>query len=239
MMSYLKVSNFIDDIYKLCGNLSRDQLPIEIVYTHLYNQLDKRRIQIRMTEHNQWLKKANKPIIQPREQLVSIDDFDSQSVVAVHLINPNNAHVVPVEIVNFNTLPNYEADLQLKCTFYGTPPKIRFSTELADFSIWSLDIWYEPATQSGRGPGADVFLNPLFRNLVSSSTALMCLPYANIDAETKQNIMLALTNDLGNQDIDGSLENLWYKEISAASQYGNNYRRPFRAGSPRTQWYRR
>lgn len=237
-MSNLKVSNFIDDIYKLSGNLTRDQLPIETVLTVLYNQLDKRRIQIRLSEHNQLLKGVEKNILDSREQLVSIDDFNSQSAVAVHLLNPFNSQVYPVEIVNFNTLPNYEADLQLKCTFYGTPTKIRFSLALGDFQMWKIKIWYEPDTQSARGPQADVLLNPLFKNLISTSVAMLCLPYAQIDETMKQNLLLAFTNELGNVDMDGSLENLWYKEINAASQYGNNYRRPFRAGMPRSPWFR-
>jgi len=237
-MGNLKVSNFIDDIYKLCGNITRDQLPIEIAYVHLYNQLDKRRVQMRLTEHNQFLKGVEKPILDAREQLVSIEDFDSQSPVAVHLLNPFNSHVTPVEIVNFNTLPGFEADLQLKCSIYGTPPKIRFSNPLNDFAQWSLKIWYEPATQAPRGPGADVFINPIFRNLVSSSVAVMCLPYAMIDEKTKEQIAMALLREIGSQDVDGSLENLFYKEISAQQQYGNNFRRPFRAGMPRGSWYR-
>jgi hypothetical protein len=237
-MSNLKVSNFIDDIYKLCGNLTRDQLPIETVYVHLYSQLDKRRAQMRITEHNQFLKGQEKAILDAREQLVSIDDFDTQTVVSVHLLNPFNNHVTAVEIVNFNTLPAFEADLQLKCSFYGTPAKIRFSTPLNDFAQWRLKIWYEPASQAPRGPVADVFVNPNFRNLISYSVALLCLPYAQIEGNMKEQIAMAILRELGNQDIDGSLENLWYKEIGAQQQYGGNTRRPFRAGMPRTGWHR-
>jgi hypothetical protein len=235
-MALLQVKDYVNDVYVLMGNLTRDQLPIEIVLRLLYNELDKRRIQLNLTENNQFLISKEKTIVDPRDQLVSINDFGS--AVAVHLINPFNQSESPVEIVNFNTLPAYETDGQLRVSLYGNPLRIRYSLDLTPQIGWSFKFWYEPDTVS-RGINANVNINQTFRSLVTLSVAMASLPHAEIPEEKKAQLALSFASQLGNQNENGSLENLWYIDIAFQGQYGNNYRRPFRAGQARYSRFRR
>ena len=235
-MALLQVKDYVSDIYVLLGNLTRDQLPIEIVLRLLYNELDKRRIQLNLTENNQFLVSKEKAIVDARDQLVSIADFGS--VVAVHLINPFSLTEAPVEIVNFNTLPAWETDGQLRVSLYGNPLRIRYSLDLTPQLGWSFRFWYEPDAVS-RGINSNVNINQTFRSLVTISVAMACLPHAEIPENKKTQLALSFATQLGGQSEDGSLENLWYKDISFQGQYGNNVRRPFRAGQQRYSRYRR
>lgn len=234
----LRVSQLVDDIYKLAGNLTRDQLPLEIVLTLLYHELDKRRVQMNITENNFFLKSEERPITNTRDMPIEITDFGTP--VSLHVVNPHSNFESPIEIVNFNTLPGWEADGQLKASIYGTNPiRLRFSIELNSFLGWTLKFWYEPNTSAPRGIESDVFVNPNFRNLVTSCVALDSLPYAEIPNDKASNIARRLVEKIGNQDFDGTLENLWYKHISFQGQYGQNMRQPFRAGQPHYGRFRR
>ena len=241
-MPRIKVSQIISEVYQKCGNVTRNQLPLELVLTYLYNQLDKRRVQMRLTEQNELLKKQDRLIIDAREFPVAIDDFGDP--VAIHLISPdvNQKYSQPLEIVNFNTLPAYEADGQMRVALYGgsadTGLMVRFSTAVDTFLNWTLRFWYEPDDRT-RGVNAEVPINPLFLNLISSVVSLDCLPYVEIDPTLKADITRRLMENVGNVEIEGSLENEFYKEISSSKQYGNNVRRPFRAGAPTNARYRR
>jgi hypothetical protein len=233
----LRVSNLLDDIYKLCGNVTRDQLPIEIVLTLLYHELDKRRVQMNLTENNYFLKSAETPITDTRDMLIPITDFGSP--VALHVVNPFSNFESPIELVNFNSLPGWEADGQLKASLYGSPLRLRFSIELNSFLGWSLKFWYEPSTPAARGVEATVFINDNFRNLVASCVALDALPYAEIPETTASKIAMRLVDKIGNQDLDGTLENMWFKHITFQGQYGGNFRQPYRAGQPNQGRFRR
>lgn len=234
----LRVAQIIDDIYKLCGNVTRDQLQLEIVLTLLYHELDKRRIQLNLTENNFFLTSAERPITDTRDMIIPITDFGSP--VALHVINPHSNFESPIELVNFNTLPGWEADGQLKASIYGTDPlRLRFSMELNSFLGWNLKFWYEPNTVAPRGIEANVFVNDNFRNLIASCVALDALPYAKVPEDRASKIAIRLVEKIGNQDLDGSLENLWFKHISFMGQYGQNMRQPYRAGQPHYGRFRR
>ncbi len=235
-MGLLQIKDYVSDVYVLLGNLTRDQLPIEIVLRLLYNELDKRRIQLNLTENNQFLVKKEKAITDARDQLVNISDFGSP--VAVHLVNPFNMIEKPIEMVNFNTLPQWETDGQLKVSLYGNPLRIRYSLDLTPQLGWNFIFWYEPDTVS-RGINSNVQINQTFKSLVTISVAKACLPHVELDVQKKAELVMSFTDQLGNQDIDGSLENLWYKEISFQGTYGGNYRRPWRAGQPHFGRFRR
>lgn len=239
-MPKLKVSQIINAVYQKAGNLTRNQLPLELVLTYLYDELDKRRVEMRLTEQNYSLKSENRSIINGREQEVSIDDFGDP--VAIHIVSPDvtldNPHVIPIEIVNFNTLPAYEADGELRVSLYGDPLKIRFSIPLNTYIGWNLKFWYEPDERT-RGVNTEVPVNPLFLNLISSVVTLDVLPYVEMDPVMKADIIRRLTDKVGNIDLEGSLENEWWKEIASSKQYGNNVRRPFRAGQPTNARFRR
>jgi len=239
-MPKLQVKQIIDRVYQKAGNLTRNQLPLELVLPHLYDELDRREVEMRLTEQNYSLKSEIRAIINNREQEVSIDDFGDP--VAIHIVSPDvnleQAHVIPIEMVNFNTLPAYEADGELRVSLYGDPLKIRFSIPLNNFIGWNLKFWYEPDDRT-RGVDAEVRVNPLFLNLISSVVTLDVLPHAEIDSELRFRIEKRLTDKVGNIDLDGSLENLWYKEVASSKQYGNNIRRPFRAGQPTNARFRR
>lgn len=235
-MATLRVSQIIDDVYKLAGNVTRDQLQIEIVLTLLYHELDKRRVQMNITENNQFLKSEVLPITDVRDMLIPIEDLGT--LVALHVVNPANQFELPIEIVNFNALPGLEADGQLKASVYGQPPRLRFSIQQESFLQWDLKFWYEPNTPAPRGVEASVYVNPNFRNLIASCVALYALPYAEVTQDKKAMIASSLSAIIGNQNLDGTLENLWYKHISFQGQYGNNQRQPFRAGQIRYGRYR-
>lgn len=224
----LRISQILDDVYKLAGNLTRDQLQLEIVLTLLYHELDKRRMQMNITENNQFLKSEVRPITDIRDMIIPIADLGT--TVSVHVVNQHSGFETPVEIVNFNSLSSWEADGQFKVSIYGTPPRIRFSIDATSYLGWDLKFWYEPDTAAPRGIEAQAFVNTNFRNLIASCVAMKALPYAEIPADKKADIGLALSREVGNQDLDGTLENLWYKFISFQGQYGNNRRQPYRAG---------
>ena len=239
-MPKLQVKQFIDSIYKKCGNLTRNQLPLEIVLTHLYDEFDRRAVEMRLTEQNYSLRSEDRPIINQREQEVSIDDFGDP--VAVHIvspdINPSTSHIIPLEIVNFNTLPAYEADGELRVSLYGDPLKIRFSLMMQTYLGWTLKFWYEPDNRT-RGINAEVPINPLFLNLITSVVSLDVLPQAEIPDDKRMRIEKRLSDKVGNIDLEGTLENLWYKEVASSKQYGNNVRRPYRAGQSTNARFRR
>lgn len=238
-MPLLQVKDYVNDVYVLLGNVTRDQVPLELVLKLLYNELDKRRIQMGLSENNQFLKVAEKNILDQRDQLVSVADINmAADVVAVHLANPENFWERPLEIVNFNTLPGWETDGQLKVALYGQPLRIRFSLDMTPNLSWNLKFWYEPDVVT-RGINSNVVIPTIFKSLVTLSVALHALPDAEIPPEKKAEKMSSFVAQLGNQDIDGSLENAWYKHISFQGNYGGNFRRPFRAGQLHHTHHRR
>lgn len=230
-MSSIQVKNLINDVYVIMGNVTRDQLPIEQVLLFTKAELSKRAIELQINEQNSLLKSVERSLINERDQLVSIDDFGVP--VSVHFVDPSTGIGVPVEMVNFNTLPDWEADGLLRCSIYGTPPRIRFSIMLNQFSGWKLRYWYEPDTEVLVGFNEQVMLNPQFRSLFAYNIAMMCAPYAEVPMDRKAAILEMLGNAIGNSEREGSLENLWYKTINSSKQYGANQRRPFRAGAQR------
>jgi hypothetical protein len=237
-MATLRVSQIISDVYQLCGNLTRDQLSIETVLTLLYHELDKRRVQMNITENNQFLKSEVRALTDTRDMIIPIEDLGT--LVALHTVNPFNNFESPIEIVNFNSLPSWESDGQLKAATYGTNPvRLRFSVELNQFLDWDLKFWYEPNTPAPRGVEALVYVNPNFKNLIANCVALYAIPYAEIPDDKKVMISQTLIMKIGNQDLDGTLENLWFRAISFQGQYGGNFRQPYRAGQPHYGRFRR
>lgn len=227
-MAQLLVKDLLNDIYKKCGNATRDQLSIEIVLTWLYDELNKRVKQLELSEQNQLLKSVVRPIINELEQAINIEDFGTP--VAVHLMNPivdSSTIAVPLEIINFNALPQVGSDARLACSIYGTPPIIRFSRALKDFQQWQIKFWYEPDGETVKGLDAIVAVQPQFRPLVTSNVVKNVLPYAEISPELKSGVLSNILTELP------TWEDMWDRDINAAKMYGNNKRTPFRAGVSR------
>lgn len=235
----IQVKDLIADVYVLAGNVTRDMLPIEIVLKYTSAELNRRAIELGINEQNYFLKSQEKPLLNERDQLVSIADFGTP--VAVHFVDPFTGIEQPVSMVNFNTLLNWEADGQLRCSIYGKPPHIRFSLMLNQFSGWIIKFWYEPDTEASKSLTAnvDVLANQQFRELLTFNITQMCMPYVETAMDRKAGIVEMLADRIGNIELDGTLENLWHKVINPAKQYAANTRRPFRAGASRTTRYSR
>lgn len=236
-MSQVLIKDFVNDIYRMCGNLTRDQLPLETVLVYLYNEIQKRVKQMGISEENYLLKSAERPILNPREQLVNIGDFGTP--VAVMLIDPmstlDNPVELPTEIVNFNALETVGYSGRVACAFYGTgnTRKIRWSMPLAAYTIWRIKFWYEPADEVKKGFNADTPIPSDFKPLVTSCVSRDVLPLSSQDEVTKQNLIMTLTNQIGSIDLDGTWENLFYKDINGSKMYGNNRRVPFMTATRR------
>lgn len=219
----IQIKQYLDDIYKKVGNVTRDQLPLEIVLTYLYDELNKRSKMMDISEQNYFLKYADRALTHEQDQPVSIEDFGTP--VAVWFINPFTDIEIPVEMVNFSALSGIGAhDGRLVCTIYGSPKRIRFAVKLNHYSGWRIKYWYEPVNEVEKGPEANSIVPDKFRALVTSAVARMVLPFAEIPADMKQMI----DSNLATEIIQW--EQLWDQDINSSKQYGNNKRTAFRAG---------
>lgn len=230
-MASLQVSQLVSDIYKKAGNATRDQLSIELVLSYLYDELNKRIRQVNTSEQNGFLKQVDRPLTTDQEQPVSIEDFGTP--VAVHLLNPFSTAVVPIEVVNFNALIHKGNDGQMTCAIYGSPPMIRFSMKLSEYSQWQVRFWYESNNETAKGFNALVDVNPQFRSMIVYNVVINLLPYLEAEETMKDRIENNLMRELM------VWEDLWDREVNTSKQYGNNRRTPYRAGQMQRRHDRR
>lgn len=220
----LLIRQVISDTYAKLGNLTRADLPMEVVLPLLYDIVNSRLIEAGLSDSDQLLKSTEKAITD-QDMPLSISDFGFLHVVL--MFRPGSERTFEVHQVPFSEISKCKGEGLLRCNVYGTPPRIVFSLDpLPRFN--RMQVWYEPGNPQARGTDQEVAgIPPIFRGMLSDELAWLCIPYVQ---NQSPEVMVGIGERLGIRYAQ--LADLWDRYLmSARLQKGTINRRPFRAGA--------
>lgn len=185
----------VKQVYYLLGNLSLDQLPLEVALPVFYNIVVKYLNLYRVSPNNYFLKYVDRPV---SGVITNLEISDYGTLIQVQALYPGNAFGVgwvPIQHVAFEQLRRYEEAGTLAVSIYNQDSHqiIKFSTQTTHNSQIlpsQVRIWYEPSLPIEDKYQSDNLIPECFKPLVEfESSAVLAPMVRNVDPDTKAGIM--------------------------------------------------
>lgn len=228
--------SYVSDVRMKLGNVGERELPLHVMLSRLYSIVNKRLVELNLSSQN-WLLRAFEFPLNGTDTypLSGAEGFGTP--VMVEIASGQGGNYIPIEMVNRTNLQLVHGSGKVGVAFDsdGNTPTIRLSTP----GYGSLKIWYEPDEPMPRNLEANVPLQRLFRDYVTTEAAMLCLPYvryfdrdANDARLFKGDLAVSFNLELNGSppDYNDGWRNAWQIQINRAKNQGVVTRRPFRAG---------
>jgi hypothetical protein len=182
----------VKQVYYLLGNLSLDQLPLEVALPVFYNTIIKYLNLYRVSPNNFFLKYVERPIT---GELTNLEISDYGTLVQIQAHSQNSADGpgwVPVRHVAFEQLGSFEKAGTLAASIYNQDSHqvIKFSRQNYDLIPRQVRIWYEPALPIEDHYQSDNLIPECFKPLVEYEAAsILGKMVRNVDPDTKAGIV--------------------------------------------------
>jgi hypothetical protein len=166
----------IRQVYSLLGNVTPDNLPIEVALPIYYSLVKKYLNKLKISVNNYFLKSSEIPA-GVQDFPINIPDFGAISQLQVYTGSSIDPYK-PVQKVAFEVLLDHARSGAFAYAVYGgvgTSARIRFTP--AQTYPARVRVYYEPAVLSGFDYGAD---NPIPESLVdviNYEAAVLCAPH--------------------------------------------------------------
>jgi hypothetical protein len=158
-------------VYQLLGNVTPDELPLEVALPIFRSQVEKYAQWYELSVQN-YFTTAKTMAVPANEFLLGIPNL--KEVIQVQTLHGLDWR--PIQIVSLEALDYEQRQGRLSCAIFGmgADTRIRLSTDFEPFIPGIIRIWYEPAIEP------EELLEQVpqhFINLVAYETALKCIPF--------------------------------------------------------------
>lgn len=181
----------VKQVYYLLGNLSVDQLPLEVALPVFYNTIVKYLNLYRVSPRNFFLKNVDRAV-SGVDFALGIEDYGTLMQVQAEVVDPvDGLKHIPIRHVAFEMLRDYEQSGELVCSIYseGGEIRLRFSRQRLTGLPNRLRIWYEPSLPIEDKYQSDNLIPECFKPLVEYESAAILAPMVrNVDPEVKQSL---------------------------------------------------
>jgi hypothetical protein len=168
-----QVQSIIRNGYMHLGNISTANLPIDVFLTNLQSVIDKRMVDLKLSDGNFLLKNWEfEGDDESVDFAISVSDFSE--AVKLEYSEDGLNFTGNVELVNHANLYLNRREQDLTAAIYGSPARIEFS--LIPNSLTTFRLWYEPSKGAPLRLTQEPELNTFFHSFLALEAAAMSVP---------------------------------------------------------------
>lgn len=168
-----QVQSIIKNGFMHLGNISTDDLPLDVFLTNLQSVIDKRMVDLKLTDGNYLLKSTEfEGDDENTDFPISVSDYSE--AVKLEYSQDGINFSGNVELVNHANLYLNRREDSLTAAIYGTPARIEFSLIPTSTTIFRL--WYEPSKGTPLRLTQEPQLNAFFHSFLALEAAAMSVP---------------------------------------------------------------
>ena len=182
----------VKSVYNLLGNLSVDQLPLEVTLPVFYNTIVKYLNLYRISPRNFFLKSADRAVTDI-DMSLPIEDYGTLTQIQAEVLDPvDGAKFTPIRHVAFEMLRDFEKQGELAACIYseGAILRIRFSKQSLLGLPQRIRVWYEPALPIEEKYKSENLIPDCFKPLIEYEASAILAPMVrNVTPEMKQSLL--------------------------------------------------
>jgi hypothetical protein len=166
-----QVQEILKQSYNHLGSVSTDDLPVNVLLTNLQSVIDKRLLDLNLTDNNHLLKSAIISVDGTNSEYpLTVSDF-SEAIRLEYSIDGGITFFGNVEFVAFQNLYLDRSEGKLTASIYGSPAQLQFS--LVPDSSLTFRIWYEPKRAVALRLAQEPNLSSFFHSFLALEAAAM------------------------------------------------------------------
>lgn len=201
----------------MLGNLSEDELPIEVALP-LYSIIVQKRLNELNVSQNNWFTKSTERNVSSSEINLGIEDFGS--LVQVKALAVNSVGVVeflPIRVVAFEALEDFRRSGQAACAVYGLGNEAKLKFSQSSYLPAKVRIYYEPYKQLNDGYESDNPIPANYLSMINLETAVLCAPHVRNTSESQARQLQAIVALY--QEQVREFEKTWSRMFDAQAEH--------------------